>query len=123
MQENVVQSSGPESRPPAAGAHPGGSAVQREAARTGHRAAAGRPPRGPSLPPFFRVRLTGLSLVLQQFSDKHPESASDIKLTMAQLYLAQGDAPVHVDSLMVDGFSWLCERGLIDVLRFSPQVT
>lgn len=29
--------------------------------------------------------------VLQQFSDKHPESASSIKLTMAQLYLVQGN--------------------------------
>lgn len=29
--------------------------------------------------------------VLQQFSDQHPESASSIRLTMAQLYLVQGN--------------------------------
>lgn len=34
--------------------------------------------------------LTDYSLVFQQFSDQHPESASGIKLTMAQLYLIQG---------------------------------
>lgn len=28
--------------------------------------------------------------ILQQFSDQNPESASGIKLTMAQLYLVQG---------------------------------
>lgn len=31
-----------------------------------------------------------LSFYLQCFSEKHPESASRIKLTMAQLYLTQG---------------------------------
>ncbi|TWW55406.1 Signal recognition particle subunit SRP72 [Takifugu flavidus] len=37
--------------------------------------------------------------LLQQFSDKHPESASGIKLTMAQLYLAQGHVTKACDVL------------------------
>lgn len=48
VQENVVQSSGPESRSPTASSHPGGSAVQGEAARPSHRAASGRPQQPPS---------------------------------------------------------------------------
>lgn len=51
-----------------------------------------RRPSGVVLAGFSKLRLTCLSLAFQQFSDKHPESASGIKLTMAQLYLAQGDA-------------------------------
>ncbi|CAL9707132.1 unnamed protein product [Knipowitschia caucasica] len=37
--------------------------------------------------------------LLQQFSDKHPESASGIKLTMAQLYLVQGHVTKACDVL------------------------
>lgn len=37
--------------------------------------------------------------LLQQFSDQHPESASDIKLTMAQLYLIQGHVTKACDTL------------------------
>ncbi|XP_019737195.1 signal recognition particle subunit SRP72 [Hippocampus comes] len=37
--------------------------------------------------------------LLQQFSDQHPESASGIKLTMAQLYLAQGHVTKACDVL------------------------
>lgn len=33
--------------------------------------------------------------VLQQFSEQNPESASGIKLTMAQLYLVQGTDPLQ----------------------------
>lgn len=42
VQETVIQSSVTESRPPAAGPHPGCSVVPGEAAQQGHRAAAGR---------------------------------------------------------------------------------
>lgn len=41
MQEAVIQSSGSKSRTSTAGPYPGGSAVQREAAQQGHRAAPG----------------------------------------------------------------------------------
>ncbi|GLD70521.1 signal recognition particle subunit SRP72 [Lates japonicus] len=37
--------------------------------------------------------------LLQQFSDQHPESASGIKLTMAQLYLVQGHVTKACDVL------------------------
>uniref|UniRef100_A0A671UVK3 Signal recognition particle subunit SRP72 n=1 Tax=Sparus aurata TaxID=8175 RepID=A0A671UVK3_SPAAU len=37
--------------------------------------------------------------LLQQFSDQHPESASSIKLTMAQLYLVQGHVTKACDVL------------------------
>ncbi|XP_037115959.1 signal recognition particle subunit SRP72 [Syngnathus acus] len=37
--------------------------------------------------------------LLQQFSDKHPESASSIKLTMAQLHLVQGHVTKGCDVL------------------------
>ncbi|KAF7663575.1 hypothetical protein LDENG_00206260 [Lucifuga dentata] len=37
--------------------------------------------------------------LLQQFSDQHPESASGIKLTMAQLYLVQGHVTKACDIL------------------------
>uniref|UniRef100_A0A667XR34 Signal recognition particle subunit SRP72 n=1 Tax=Myripristis murdjan TaxID=586833 RepID=A0A667XR34_9TELE len=37
--------------------------------------------------------------LLQQFSDQHPESASGIKLTMAQLYLTQGHVTKACDIL------------------------
>lgn len=45
-------------------------------------------------PPLPALRSGSLLCLLgfQQFSDKHPESASGIRLTMAQLYLAQGDS-------------------------------
>ncbi|WP_411024885.1 hypothetical protein, partial [Salmonella sp. s57610] len=37
--------------------------------------------------------------LLQCFSEKHPESASGIKLTMAQLYLTQGHVTKACDIL------------------------
>lgn len=39
---------------------------------------------------FFLFFISPLVFFLQKFSDQHPESASGIKLTMAQLYLTQG---------------------------------
>lgn len=72
-----------------------------------------------SLARCFKVRLTFFSLLLQQFSDKHPESASGIKLTMAQLYLAQGDPSVVFECSSV----WLLDRGLMlgCVLLLRPR--
>lgn len=72
-----------------------------------------------SLARCAKVRLTCLSLLLQHFSDKHPESASGIKLTMAQLYLAQGEPLVPPGCFSV----WLLDRGLMlcCVLLLRPR--
>lgn len=72
-----------------------------------------------SLARCFEVGLTRSSLLLQHFSDKHPESASGIKLTMAQLYLAQGDPLNSPGSSSV----WLLDRGLMlcCVLLLRPR--
>lgn len=53
--------------------------------------------------------LTDCSFVFQQFSDQHPESASGIKLTMAQLYLVQGTIGFYIDygSMLSDRLSYV----------------
>lgn len=115
VQETVIQSSVSEPGSSPAGAHPGRPAVQGEAAQPSHRAAAGtRPIFSPGSRTvvyflFIHHLAHGLrSCVFQQFSDQHPESASGIKLTMAQLYLIQGtlmwswfDAFRHIHVLSV----------------------
>ncbi|XP_051915470.1 signal recognition particle subunit SRP72 [Hippocampus zosterae] len=53
--------------------------------------------------------------LLQQFSDQHPESASGIKLTMAQLYLAQGHVTKACDVLRsIDEFKH--KAGMVSAL-------
>ncbi|KAM6953016.1 signal recognition particle subunit SRP72 [Lycodopsis pacificus] len=53
--------------------------------------------------------------LLQQFSDQHPESASGIKLTMAQLYLIQGHVTKACDVLKsIDEFKH--KSGMISAL-------
>ncbi|KAG7269688.1 hypothetical protein CRUP_009750 [Coryphaenoides rupestris] len=52
---------------------------------------------------------------LQQFSELHPESASDIKLTMAQLYLTQGHVTKACDILRsIDDFKH--KQGIVSAL-------
>ncbi|XP_061896020.1 signal recognition particle subunit SRP72 [Entelurus aequoreus] len=53
--------------------------------------------------------------LLQQFSDQHPESASEIKLTMAQLYLVQGHVTKACDVLMsIEEFKY--KSGMVSAL-------
>ncbi|XP_061832600.1 signal recognition particle subunit SRP72 isoform X2 [Nerophis lumbriciformis] len=53
--------------------------------------------------------------LLQQFSGQHPESASEIKLTMAQLYLVQGHVTKACDVLMsIEEFKY--KSGMVSAL-------
>uniref|UniRef100_A0A7N8YFR2 Signal recognition particle subunit SRP72 n=1 Tax=Mastacembelus armatus TaxID=205130 RepID=A0A7N8YFR2_9TELE len=53
--------------------------------------------------------------LLQQFSDQHPESASEIKMTMAQLYLVQGHVTKACDVLRsIEEFKY--KSGMVSAL-------